>query len=363
MHKYTVCVYAICKNEIRFAKRWYESVCEADHIFVLDTGSADGTQDFLKTCPNTTVVCEEIHPWRFDTARNRSLSLVPEDTDICVCIDLDEVFHKGWRAAAEQAWSEDTKQLRYRYTWNFNEDGSEGTVFEIEKIHARQGWKWVHPVHEILQWQGEGKPKTARAQGIQVDHLADNTKSRAQYLPLLELAVKENPTDDRNMHYLGREYMFYRRWDDCINILNRHLQLPSATWEDERCASMRYIARCYTEKGEKEEALRWLLRACAQAPHLREPWVELARHCADEKAYTACIAAAEKCLQITRRPVSYIAEAAAWGSLPWDLLSVALWHTQQREKAIQAAQTALEKAPTDNRIRDNIAFMQAHLHD
>ena len=46
---------------------------------------------------------EAIAPWRFDTARNRSLALVPEDADICVCTDLDEVFHPGWRAALESA--------------------------------------------------------------------------------------------------------------------------------------------------------------------------------------------------------------------------------------------------------------------
>ena len=35
---------------------------------------------------------EIIKPWRFDVARNKSLELVPKDTDICVCTDLDEVF-------------------------------------------------------------------------------------------------------------------------------------------------------------------------------------------------------------------------------------------------------------------------------
>ena len=42
MYKYSVYVYAICKNEIQFAERWYNSVKEADGIILLDTGSADG---------------------------------------------------------------------------------------------------------------------------------------------------------------------------------------------------------------------------------------------------------------------------------------------------------------------------------
>ena len=358
MYKYSVYVYAICKNEMAFAKRWYDSVKEADGIIVLDTGSVDGTDSFFETCPNVHVYRENIHPWRFDTARNKALEKVPESADICVCIDLDEVFHPGWRKAAEEAWSRGAQQLRYRYTWNFNEDGSEGTVFYIEKIHARHGFHWTHPVHEVLQSDDGKKPRILTAEGIQVDHHADNTKSRGQYLPLLELSVQEDPTDDRNMHYLGREYMFYGRWDDCINILKKHLALPRATWADERCASMRYLARAYRAKKEKTEALRWLLRACAEGMHLREPWLELAQFFYAEKNYIACAAAAAHCVSITQRTDTYITEAAAWGSLPWDLLSVALWACGKREEALTAVRKAQLLAPEDTRIAQNLQFME-----
>lgn len=45
---YKVCVYAICKNEEVFVDRWYNSMKEADDIYVLDTGSTDNTFDKLK---------------------------------------------------------------------------------------------------------------------------------------------------------------------------------------------------------------------------------------------------------------------------------------------------------------------------
>ena len=38
--------------------------------------------------------------------------------------------------------------------------------------------------------------------------------------------------------------MFRGEWQKAIETLARHLTLPSAVWADERCASMRYIARC-----------------------------------------------------------------------------------------------------------------------
>ena len=203
MGRYKICVYAICKNEEKFVKRWMESMSEADGVYVLDTGSTDNSVNLLKQY-GAVVNTATISPWRFDTARNMSMDLLPEDCDICVSTDLDEQFRPGWRKALEQSWTADTARARYRYTWNFNPDGSEGVVFYSDKIHARKGFRWVHPVHEVLRYEKDNY-KTVTVQGLQIDHHADETKPRSQYLPLLEIAVKEEPMDDRNMHYLGRE--------------------------------------------------------------------------------------------------------------------------------------------------------------
>ena len=42
-----ICVYAICKNEAARAQRWMASMGEADGVYVLDTGSTDGTPELL----------------------------------------------------------------------------------------------------------------------------------------------------------------------------------------------------------------------------------------------------------------------------------------------------------------------------
>ena len=116
MKKYKVCVYAICKNEEHFVDRWYESMKEADYIYVLDTGSTDNTVAKLRE-HGVNVKVQEILPWRFDVARNISLDMVPIDTDICVCTDLDEVLNAGWRDCLEKVWKEDTTRCRYIYNW------------------------------------------------------------------------------------------------------------------------------------------------------------------------------------------------------------------------------------------------------
>ena len=361
MGKCKVCVYAICKNEARFVQRWMNSMSEADLVVVLDTGSTDDTVGLLRRA-GAQVTVEKIEPWRFDTARNRSLELVPEDVDICVCTDLDEVFHPGWRERLERAWRSDMGQVSYRYTWSFEPNGSEGCVFWSEKIHARQGYRWAHPVHEVLEWTGEGKrPAIVPVEGIQLDHYPDPSKSRGQYLPLLELSVEESPEDDRNMHYLGREYMYRGRWDDCIRTLKQHLELPSAVWADERAASMRYIARAYTNKGDEHQALIWYLRAIVQASHLREPYMDLAAFLYERQEWDGVLYFTACALKIKKRPRSYICEASAWGSLPWDLRAMAFYHTARLEQALEAAREAARIAPQDERLAGNVRVIREQL--
>lgn len=351
-------VYAICKDEAQFADRWMDSMSEADEVVVLDTGSTDGSVEKL-LARGARVVVDPVIPWRFDVARNRSLALVPEDADICVCTDLDEAFRPGWRAALERAWRPGTARASYRYTWSFRPDGTEGVVFWIDKIHARHGYRWVHPVHEVLEWTGEGAPgPVVTAEGVQLDHHPDPAKSRGQYLPLLELSVQEDPDDDRNMHYLGREYLYRRRWEDCIRTLRQHLAMKKATWPDERCASMRYIARSYLRLGNAGEARNWYLRAIAEAPHLREPYVELAYLLYEQEAWEGVLYFTGCALAIQERPRTYICEEAPWGSLPHDLRAIAFDRTGRPGQALDAARSALALEPENERLRGNVALLE-----
>jgi len=356
MHSYKVCVYAICKNEEQFVSRFMTSVREADGVYVLDTGSTDNTVQLLRAA-GAHVTQETISPFRFDTARNRSLQLVPADADICVCVDLDECFLPGWRERVEKAWAQGADQLRYKYVWNFTHDGQEDTVFYADKMHARYGFHWTHPVHEVLTY-ASCTPRRALAQGVQLNHHPDPCKSRAQYLPLLELSVQECPQDDRNMHYLGREYFYHNRWDDCIQTLKKHLLLPSSTWRDERCASHRYIARAYSQKGDAYAQEQHLLLACAEAPHLREPWMDLARFAYARMNWSALLHYCERALEIRDRPRTYMTESACYGTLPYDLLSVAAFHLGLKERALCAINAALRLSPQDERLQSNKKWIE-----
>ncbi len=348
-------VYAIAKNEAAFARRWMASMAEADGVYVLDTGSTDGTAELLRAL-GAHVEERAVEPWRFDTARNLSMKLVPADADILVCTDLDEVLLPGWRAALEAAWRPGCTTARYAYVWSFNADGSDGVKFLYEKVHRPGVCRWTHPVHEVLAYD---VPQVyCTVPGMRLEHHPDPSKNRGDYLRLLELSVREAPEDDRNRHYLGREYMFRGRWDEAIATLKEHLALPTATWAPERAASMRYIARCLAEKEDREGAELWLLRACFEAPEQREPLVDLARLMAQEERWAECERYCRRALNIQKRDLSYTTSPEAWGALPWALLSAACCHQGEGEWAANCAKMALALEPGNAKMRRELAVMR-----
>ena len=333
---------------------------EADEIYVLDTGSTDNTVESLKS-KGIHVEIKKIEPWRFDVARNESLKLVPSDTDICVCTDLDEVFLPGWRQELEKVWNNNTTRLRYIYNWNLDENDRPIISFYYEKIHKRLGYYWYHPVHEILKYEGE--ETFAVTDNIILNHYPDHTKSRSSYLPLLEISVKEDPDDDRNMHYLGREYMYYGRYNEAIDTLIRHLGLERATWKDERCASMRFIGRCYKNLKRYDEAKMWFEKAIKEAPYLRDPYMEMALLYYVLEDYDEVIHYVNKALNIKKHTKSYINETFSFDYTPYDLLSIAYYNKGEIKISKVFLEKALSIVPNDERLNNNLKIINEKLKE
>ena len=416
-----ICVYTIAKNEIKFIDRWYNSVKEADYVCVLDTGSTDGSfEKFI----SLGIICKQkvYTPFRFDTARNDSLKLIPPDTDICVCIDIDEFFVPGWSKILRSAWKDNVGRARYRYTWNFNSDGSEGVVYMADKMHKNNLYHWEHPVHEILvqntnltpantpetqsKRQQQNKQNslnqnnnrlidnliTIDLPNIQLNHKADNTKSRASYLPLLELSVKENPSDDRNTHYLAREYMFHGNYRKAIKMFKKHLSLPTAIWKAERSASLRYIANCYKQLGilKQQKSLKraeenstqktlnstnkivsarrnkknntntyylnkqieYLHKAILECSTMREPYFELAVTYFENNQFLLSAVWFKQMLNIQNRELNYMSTPSCWGALPYDYLSMCYYNLKDYENAYIAVSKALTFGENE-RLKNN----------
>lgn len=345
--KLKIAIAAISKNEAEFVKRFCDSAKDADLISIADTGSDDDTVKLAKECgADVHEIC--ISPWRFDLARNAGLALIPKDYDVIISLDLDEVLEPGWREEIERVWVKgETTRLRYKFDWGC------GISFYYEKIFAKHGYRFWHPVHEYPRPDDRINEVYAHTDMLLVSHHPDPTKSRGQYMPLLELAIKEDPHCPRNAFYHARELTFYYRWQEAIVYLNKYLEMPEATWQNERCYAMRLLGKCYENLGNPTEAEKWYRLAAAEAPNTREPWVELAMLSYMRHDWTQCYFAACKALEIKDKALVYTMDPSVWTEKPHDLASISAWHLGLKESALFHINEALKFAPNDTRLLAN----------
>jgi glycosyltransferase involved in cell wall biosynthesis len=344
-----VAIYTIALNEEQFVERWYESAKEADYLLIADTGSTDGTVALAKSL-GINVVEISIKPWRFDDARNASLAYIPSDIDYCIALDMDEVLIEGWRQKLETVPTQTTRP-RYKYTWSWKTDGTPGLQYGGDKIHSRYGYRWKHPVHEVMVC--DRIEQIENWIDLEIHHHPDDSKPRSQYMPLLAQSVVEDPHDDRNAFYYARELYFYGEYQKSTEEFKRHLSLPRATWKPERAASMRYISKM---DDEFETSEWWLKQAIAEAPDRREAYVEMAKLCYEKGLWSECLASSQKALEITNKPLEYLCEEFAWGFAPYDYAAIAAYNLGFTDVALEYGMKAVELNPTDERLQRNIMF-------
>lgn len=341
-----IAVYAISKNEEQFVNRFCDSAQDADLVLIADTGSTDAT--VARAIENGAVVYDIcISPWRFDKARDTALALIPRDFDVCISLDLDEILMDGWRAEIERVWQSNTTRLRYQFDWGC------GISFMYEKIHHRHGYHWHHPVHEYPRPDGRITEIYAQTDMLLVKHLPDNTKSRGQYMPLLELAVKEDPICPRNAFYHARELTFYARWTEAITALNRYLGLPGATWNTERGYAMRLLGKSYEHLGQTYEANKWYHMATIECPISREPWIDLSVFAYMQQDWSLSYYSAMKALDIKNKELVYTMDPSAWGEKPYMYAAIAAWNLGKKDEARQLNEEALKFAPNNELLLRN----------
>ena len=341
-----IAVYTIAKNEEQFVEAWYNSAKDADYLLIADTGSTDNTVELAKSL-GINVITVNVSPWRFDDARNASLAAIPLDIDYCIALDMDEVLIEGWREELEKVNPQSTR-IRYQYTWNWNEDGTPGLQYGGDKIHSRKGYRWKHPVHEVLF--AYGFDEVQEWCGMQIHHHADDSKPRSQYYPLLAIAVREDPHDDRNAFYYARELFFNHQIEKAAEEFKRHLALPSATWAPERAQSMRYLSKCEADNREY-----WLLKAIEESPGRRESLIDLSLYYYKNENWAKCLEYVDQALAITEKPLDYLCEAEAWGYLPYDLKAISEYNLGNIEAALKAGLIACSMT-SDERLASNLAF-------
>lgn len=366
-----VCVYAICKNELKFVEQFLNAAAEADYIVVLDTGSDDGTYEALEADPRVTRVEQKvITPWRFDVARNESMKLIPEDATICVSIDFDEFYEPGWADVLREKWDNNKHHsAHYRYAWNHDEQGNPIKVFTYEKIHSRNDWIWVYPVHETLMPVGEPLDDSGildlMNDNVYLHHFQDREKARSSYLPLVELRAQENPNDIQTLIHLVHEYLYNQRYTECGKLVDKMLEQFKFEFADRPDL----VNSLYLFKGDSEfgrdmyaEAIESYSAAINVEPSFTEPYVALGQLYYYNHMYIDAIKAFEGALQSSTRYFTWFRRDESYkDETIYDHLACAYACIGDYSNAFVNVHKALFFDKTNDRYLQNLAFIEERL--
>jgi tetratricopeptide (TPR) repeat protein len=338
-----ICVYAICKNEEQFVEKWVKSMSEADKIVVLDTGSTDHTVDKLKEL-GVEVKVQVVNPWRFDVARNLSLEMVPDDCNICVCTDLDEVLEPGWAKPLREKWIEGKHERGlYMYSWSHLPNGESGRKFIYDKVHSKN-WHWRAPVHELLVDNINNSNKYSHenvldlTKEMHLHHYPDKSKSRGSYLPLLELRKQEMEDDYYGLIYLAHEYYYRGFYDKSIIVLEHTIRLINSKKDEYTTLE---LASCYlflgdnlTAQSKYFDAIAAYSKAIYIEPTYREPYLGIANSYMQLARYDIALIYLKECKQKSFRHYTWLERDTSW-SYDLDLsLAISSYYSGDRKAAL-----------------------------
>ena len=355
MRKFKVAVYTIALNEEKHVKRWYESAKDADLLVIADTGSTDKTK-FLAKSLGIAVTAIDVTPWRFDVARNASLALIPDDYDICIQLDMDEVLPEGWREKIEEAYEQGNHWPIYKHVTRRDEKDNPRNFQHYFKIHPRKGFHWKYPIHEVLVHE-PNLTFERKVIDLEVDHIKDESKSRKSYLDLLEKAVQEEPSDWRMNHYLNREYFYNHDW---LKVLQTayHCEDIQGGWDVERASTYMWASEAAHHLNMRPLAEEWARKATDAAPHFYEVWHWRAHIAHLHGKWDECLDFSRRRLTLVRQN-HHLVKPEVWEWWGYDLIALSSYKKGLHEDAFFYGETAFFANSGNQRLRRNLDFYRA----
>jgi len=311
-------IYTIAKDEAHNVEGFMKSA-EGCPVYVLDTGSSDNTVELLKEL-GAHVAEKIIDPWRFDTARNEALALVPDDVDVCVSVDMDERLDSGWQDKLNAEWKGNVGNYFYIAEWADEACTIPSVQSPRTRIHSRHDYEWHRRIHEVIR-PLEGVEQVWCDTSIVVKHYQDG--KQRDYSPALRELLAEDPNDADAWLQLAGECHQKGNFGEAVDAYKQYLRVIDG---DER-EVLRYrrshawlsIAQCLHKLGHNDEMVRAFLSAIAAEPNCREAWTHFSHVALQMGNPHLSYGAAMTAYNIKKPPYHAATEAACWGNLPKEI--------------------------------------------
>jgi glycosyltransferase involved in cell wall biosynthesis len=264
----------IVKNEMANLERCLGAVAPHVSCWVIgDTGSTDGTQEFIRDFFAKLGIPGELHEFpfkNFGQARNDALKrayesslefdyLLFDDADMELVVENSE-FRKLLTAPGYQLMQRSAGGLKY---WN-------------TRLVRRDAGAWYHGVtHEYLDVPG-GTQRLAAA--WYRDHASGSNRvdKFERDIRLLKAALKKEPDNVRYWFYLAQSYQDAGRHKEAADAY--HKRATMGGWVEEVWTSKVRFARNLLKSGDEAGFVSNALAAFQERPSRAEPLYDIARH-------------------------------------------------------------------------------------
>ena len=367
--KPTVGLAMIVKNESKVIRRCLESLApHVSHWTIVDTGSTDDTEVCCYDVFERHGVEGRVHhrPWRnFSVGRNQALQLGREaGTDYLFMLDADEVMAvpEGWHwpildldGYYMQILLGDCKFRRMLvfksdFPWEF-----EGAAHEHPEPR-REGAKVGMFGDVIIHSYGDG----GRAENPEEKFGGD--------IRMLEEEIAKNPSDPRNVYYLGQSLACAGRLQEAYETYIKRSKMAGG-YEAETFCSLWHAARIneLLRPKQTERVINEYLLAWERRPIRAEPLCDLARYLRMQERYISARLFAEKACATPMPFDDLFLDVGVYNWRALDEYSVNAFYTLGFEESVKACDNLLasKDLPSDQveRVKTNKAFGVKVLED
>jgi glycosyltransferase involved in cell wall biosynthesis len=286
----------IVKNEMANLPRCLGAV--ADHIdcwVIADTGSTDGTQDFIKSFFDKRSIPGELHslPFQnFEQARNGAL-----DFAYASALDYDYLLLDD--ADMELVVENQDFRARLEYPgYRLLQRSDSGLSYWNTRLVQRKAGALYHGVtHEYIDVPGGAKEFS----GLWYkDHACGSNRvdKFERDIRLLSEALEREPENHRYWFYLAQSYRDAGRTKEAAETYAKRASMGG--WDEEAWHARLEEARCLRKLDDERGFLRQALAAFNQRPQRAEPLYEVAKFYREKGMNQASVLFAEAGLAIPR---------------------------------------------------------------
>ena len=287
---------------------WLDSLSDVDYIIAV---CSHGVGDKIPKHDNLIIHEIGLEPWKIDQARNIAISLIPNNVNICICIDSNERLFSGWKYTLDKLWENDTTRLFHTFVNTITKKR-----YMTCRIHTRYGYRWKRPIlpdliSTIDEYISTGPELVIY--GTDLDNIPINYK-----IKMLRHAYEEDTTDMKALFMLGKEIAkTVKKLEanppekvEAENLLKLFLQSTDTGWADERSETHLILSRLLAH-----EVLNRIRLSISESPYRREPWLELCNYYKKKNDWINLWAASMEALKIKEPIGSELENPAAWGEL------------------------------------------------